>query len=129
MSYSIDDYDIQLKPLKGKRWVLLEDFTYQLSDGTFITIPKGFKTDLSSVPQLFWWASPPYGDFLIAALVHDYLYVEMDSRGRKFADKEMLIISQKFNNKNWFNRTDNKIRYVGVRVFGGLYWDDKNANA
>ena len=117
---------IVLESLKGKLFKLEYDITYKLSDGTTIVIPKGFITDLSSVPDRLWGVFPPYGDFLMAAIVHDYLYVGDKSRGRKFADKEMLKISKKLNNKNILNKIDNNLRYAGVRVFGWYYWKYKD---
>jgi len=117
---------IKLKFIKGKKWQVYEPIKHKLHDGTTIIIPVDFKTDLSSVPKFLWGIMPPFGNFLLAALVHDYLYVGDKSRGRKFADKEMVIISKKLNNKTIFNRLDNQIRYIGVRVFGWYYWKYKD---
>ena len=105
---------------KGKMWEIYEPINIKLSDGSYLEIPKGFSTDLSTVPKSLWGVLPPFGNFLLAALVHDYLYVTKDKRGRKFADKEMLIIS----NANNKNKVDNYFRYYAVRLFGGLYWND-----
>ena len=38
-----------------------------------ITVPKGFKTDLASVPKGIWWFIAPF-DVARAGVVHDYLY-------------------------------------------------------
>ena len=38
-----------------------------------ITVPKGFKTDLASVPRACWWFIAPF-DVARAGVVHDYLY-------------------------------------------------------
>jgi len=38
-----------------------------------ITVPKGFKTDLASVPRGIWWFIAPF-DVARAGVVHDYLY-------------------------------------------------------
>lgn len=113
---------IVLEPLKGKRWKVYKDIDYTLSNGVSITIPKGFITDLSSVPRFLWGVMSPYGDFLLAALVHDYLYVQQSIMTRKEADKEMLIISNKINSKTRLNKFDNRLRYLGVRAFGWIYW-------
>lgn len=58
-----------------KRWRLVEAITETLSDGAILTIPKGFRTDLSSVPRLLWALFPPFGDFIRAAIVHDWMYI------------------------------------------------------
>ncbi len=115
--YSADD--------KSKQYLLLTDIYAELSDGTKINIPRGFKWDLSSVPRLLWPILPPDGDFEIAALIHDYLYRFTDKKAdkigdRKFADKEMYLWSKAVNNSHWWFRIDNYLRYVGVRAFGWL---------
>lgn len=98
---------------RGGIWRVEEDITVYLSNGLFIRIPAGFETDFSSVPAPFWGLFPPYGNFLLAALIHDYLYVNQIV-SRKFADKEMLIWSNVLNK----NKFDNYTRYYMVRCFG-----------
>jgi hypothetical protein len=39
-----------------------------------VNVPKGFVTDLASVPAFRWGAYPPTGRYAYAAIVHDYLY-------------------------------------------------------
>ena len=102
----------------GKMWILEKEITHTLHNGEKIILPVGFETDLSSVPKFLWSILPPYGKFLLAPLVHDYLYIEDQTRGRKFADKEMLIVS----NRTHKNKIDNYIRFFGVRAFGWIYW-------
>lgn len=62
----------------GTYWEVLTPFTYVIDDTTEVIVPKGFLTDLASVPQLFWNILPPQGDSAVqygpAAVVHDYLY-------------------------------------------------------
>lgn len=43
-------------------------------DDLFITVPKGFLTDLASIPKMLQKALPPDGEYAPAAVVHDYLY-------------------------------------------------------
>lgn len=110
----------------GKYWEVAQPITHTLSNGDIIAIPKGFKTDLSSVPKILWGLFPPFGNFLLAALVHDYLYVVRYDNDRKFADKEMLVISNKLHSKTLLNKIDNKLRFYAVRLFGWIYWNDIN---
>ena len=112
---------IQFLEGSHKKWEVIKEIKHELSDGTTIVIPKGFQTDLSSVPQLLWNAFPPYGNFLLAALVHDYLYFYRH-RSRVFSDKEMLIVSKLKNSDTFRNKIDNYIRYAAVRLFGKLYY-------
>ena len=103
---------------KGKKWKVARAIKHVLADGETIIIPEGFETDLSSVPKILWGLFPPFGNFLLAALVHDYLYVERYKEDRKFCDKEMLLISNDLHN----NKVDNYLRYFAVRLFGWTYW-------
>ena len=108
------------------KYQLLEDLHIRLSNGFEITIPKGFIWDLSSTPRMIWWLLPPDGDFDLAYLIHDYLWIEkeklrvefqhfiLDSRlnrdkeeikvdkdgwafTRKFTDDEMFLWANKIN--------------------------------
>lgn len=110
------------------KYVLLKPLRFKLSNNYIITIPKGFIWDGSSTPRIFWSIVPPDGDFEIGALIHDYLYVNKKKLNfkRKFADKEMLIWSDKVSGtKNISIRNiDNYIRYFFVRLFGGFVWKD-----
>lgn len=100
-----------------KYWKLLKPMVVKLSNGKVIRIPEGFVTDLSSSPKYLWSLARPFGDFLLAALIHDYLYIHK-TFSRSFADKEMLIWSKAIND----NRFDNVIRYIAVRLFGWTWW-------
>ena len=103
---------------KGKKWKTANELKVELSDKSVLIIPEGFENDLSSVPKFLWSILPPFGDFLLAALVHDYLYVIKYKSNRRFCDKEMLYLSNNLNK----NKLDNYIRFFGVRLFGWYYW-------
>jgi hypothetical protein len=108
----------------------------QLSNGMNITIPKGFEWDLSTVPRFAWGVLAPDGDFELAYLIHDYLWVNKEEMAihfeyygmdfnQKFTDDEMLKWA-KFTNgteKISIRNIDNLIRYYGVRFFGWLVWN------
>ena len=127
---------IKLEYVRGRRtdkmlfdnsWRLIEPLPVHLSNGDVIVIPKGFETDFSSIPEFMWSIMKPFGDFLLAPIVHDWMYrndYKVDEIGwykaRLFADKEMLYISKQTNSKKWHNRLDNNVRYFFVRIFGGL---------
>jgi hypothetical protein len=48
-----------------------------------ITIPTGTRTDLASVPRLFWWFLAPFGAHEGAAVVHDHLCDELNRYWRE----------------------------------------------
>ncbi|MFG1422518.1 DUF1353 domain-containing protein [Roseixanthobacter liquoris] len=56
-------------------WGLYETLTYRPGDGAdTITVPKGFVTDLASIPRWAWIILPPDGPWVKAAIIHDFLY-------------------------------------------------------
>lgn len=61
----------------GEYWVLVAPLNYRIwnTEG-YITIPKGFVTDLASVPPIFWSVLPKTGKYMSAAILHDYLYAD-----------------------------------------------------
>ena len=106
-------------------WELAVNLSVTLSNGDLIVMPKGFKTDLSSIPEFWWGVQKPFGDFILAPIVHDWMYrtsYKKESLGvykaRLMADKEMLYISKATNSVKWHNRIDNNVRYFAVRLFG-----------
>lgn len=50
-----------------------------------VHVPRGFVTDLASVPRMLWSIFPKTGRYAYAAIVHDYLYWTQD-RTRDEAD-------------------------------------------
>jgi len=121
--------------IDGKKWhtyELMQRINIKLSSGQAIILHKGFTWDLSSVPRLFWSVLPPDGNFIIAALIHDFLYQNWKvmywlysmADPRKFADTEMLLWSKAMNGTKRISlkKTDNYTRFYGVRLFGANAW-------
>ena len=120
---------------KWKQYRLRKKINIKLSNGKEIFISNEFEWDLSSVPRFFWTLLPPNGDFIIGALIHDWLYQKRDfvtkewfdndsKKAKKFADEEMLLWSNTVNKKEGFSLRgfDNFLRYYGVRLFGWVAW-------
>jgi hypothetical protein len=60
---------------EGRRFVLTEPMTYRPGGaGSDVVIPAGFVTDFASTPQSVWSLYPLIGRYMLAAVVHDYLY-------------------------------------------------------
>lgn len=83
-----------------------------------VTVPKGFVTDLASIPSIFWSVYPPTGRYAYAAIVHDYLYWDQ-STSRDVAD-EILAEAMR-------DAGTGKITTAGFRgalaLTGGFAWD------
>jgi hypothetical protein len=67
---------------------LYRTFSVELSTGQTVVIPKGFVTDIATVPRLLWGIVSPSGRHDLACIVHDYLLESGWPRGE--ADRELL---------------------------------------
>jgi Protein of unknown function (DUF1353) len=86
-----------------------------------IKIPKGFVTDLASIPSLFWWALPPQGRYGHAAILHDWLYWDQ-STSREAADHIFDVAMDELG----VAPATRKAIWASVRVFGGGPWLNNN---
>lgn len=59
--------------VKAQRIRLIEN--YKLPDGRYL--PRGFQSDLGSVPSFLWWFLSPY-DIKYSSIIHDYDWLEAD---------------------------------------------------
>lgn len=100
------------------RWIVTQPLIYQsdVAKQTFI-VPRGFQTDMASVPRLplvFLLAGDTSRQ---ASVVHDFLY-STHTVSREVADsvlREASAVTQVPAWRRW-------IMWAGVRVFGGSYW-------
>lgn len=98
-------------------WEVAEYFRYITDAGEFICVPKGFKTDLASVPRFFHRVINIWGAHGPAAVIHDYLYFRQD-RTRAEADAIMYEVCRVCGVSLW----QRSAMYLGVRVGGGPAW-------
>jgi hypothetical protein len=84
-----------------------------------ITVPKGFVTDLASIPIYFWWFLPPTGRHGHAAILHDWLYWEQGT-SREVADRIFDEVMQEMA----VSLLLRKAMWSAVRVYAGGYWDE-----
>ena len=91
-----------------------------------IRAPKSFITDGASVPHSLQWLYNPYGKYINAAVIHDYLYSTYNNTGinRTLADKIFNFIMKE---TGVDNRTRRKF-YTAVRCFGEPSWQSKLEN-
>src|ERR1700681_1749562 len=84
-----------------------------------VEAPKGFVTDLASIPQILWSILRPDGEYAYAAIIHDYLYWEQTDP-REYADDILKIAMEDLEVEPL------KITaiYEGVRFGGQAAWDE-----
>jgi len=109
-----------LAPFAKEYFVLVEDFPFKLGphDDLRIRIPKGFVTDLASVPSVLQGLYPNDGPYMSAAIVHDYLYWDQRCTKRQ-ADLILKHEMEKFG-IGWITV---QTFYEGVHEGGQKAWD------
>ena len=114
-----------LEPISNGKAVLMQDYIYSVN-GYDIKVFKGFVTDGASVPHSLQWLYNPYGKYINAAVIHDYLYSSYNNTGinRTLADKIFRHIMQE---TGVDIRTVRRF-YTAVRCFGETSWKKKNLN-
>src|SRR5450830_1936662 len=100
------------------RWIVATPLIYQsdVAKQTFF-VPRGFQTDMASVPRLplvFLLAGDTSRS---ASVVHDYLY-SSHTVSRKMADSVLREASAVTLVPAWRRW----IMWAGVRLFGGSHW-------
>lgn len=106
-------------------YVLASALPYRIEEaGDVITIPAGFVTDLASIPPLFWPVGfPRDGQYMSAAILHDYLYWDQRCK-REQADVIFLEQMDRFG----VGARKAGLVYDAVRRFGQSAWDQNAAN-
>ena len=114
-----------LEPISNGKAVLMQDYIYSIN-GYDIKVFKGFVTDGASVPHSLQWLYNPFGKYIKAAVIHDYLYSTYNNTGinRTLADKIFYFIMKE---TNVDVRTRRKF-YAAVRAFGETSWKKKLEN-
>ena len=114
-----------LEPISNGKAVLMQDYVYSIN-GYDIKVFRGFITDGASVPKSLQWLYDPFGKYIKAAVIHDYLYSCYNNTGinRTLADKIFRHIMQE---TGVDIRTVRRF-YTAVRCFGETSWKKKNLN-
>jgi hypothetical protein len=100
-------------------WVLTASIPNRIGRSTeIITVPRGFVTDLASIPRFFWSAFPKTGPYMSAAILHDYLY--WDQRCTRTQADEIFEIEMK---SFGVASTSRAMIFAAVSELGGSSWD------
>lgn len=108
---------LEIAEFDDKNWEVLQPLVVTIAEGLVLTVPKGFISDLTSTPRVFWCFFPPTGKYQKAAVVHDWLYAANGpdvSRG--LADRVFLDIMA----STGVSALTRKLLWLGVRI-GGSY--------
>jgi len=104
----------------GQNWIVKEPLIYQVGiSKDRVTVPRGFVTDLASIPPVLQSLIQQNGPYLLPAVVHDYLYWKQTCT-RAQADR-ILLLAMIENKVPSVHRT---AIYNAVRAAGSLAWAD-----
>ena len=103
----------------GRNWIVKEPLTYQVGvSNDSATVPRGFVTDLASIPPALQSLIQQNGPHLLPAVIHDYLYWKQTCT-RDQSDQLMLLAMI----ENQVPLIDQTAIHGAVRAAGGFAWD------
>lgn len=115
-------------------WGMFKELLYRPGDRIhLITVPKGFVTDLASIPRWGWIILPPDGPWVKAAIIHDYLYAtggtgewkkhpSSITRPLPYTRAEADEILREAMENRGVGPIRRTIIYLAVRIGGGRGW-------
>lgn len=71
------DSDLSIQAASPKTWRVIAPLIWTGSEDDTFTVPVGFLTDFATVPRFLHWLVLPYGAYTRAAVLHDWLLVEL----------------------------------------------------
>lgn len=118
--------DVHLVWLRSGKYIFRQktpQFWYLTIRGEYITPPDGMKTDLGSIPQMFWRILPK-DEFAPAYICHDWLCYKKEIGGvpvrRKYVDYLLGEMIYTLNSgRKPFKRF---LIYRGVRLYACWRW-------
>lgn len=111
---------LDLRAYKSGEWVVLAGLLYLALNGARYMVPRGFVTDLASIPRALRWLIDPDGPSRQAAVLHDFLYcIHYSTR----AEADALFLEALA--ACGVNRATRYAMYLGVRAGGWVYWDKR----
>jgi hypothetical protein len=115
-----------LRRFKDPMYVLAEPISWKPSADSQeqlprVEVPKGFVTDLASIPRVFWSLLRPDGEYVYPAIIHDYLYWTQVT-SREDADLIFRLAMKDFN----IDTVTALTIYKAVRIGGGAAWQENS---
>ena len=109
---------LRLEYIGKSKWRVREDFYIYLERIKYsIVIPKGFITDLASVPRIFRSIIPRTPELTLPSCTHDSMYKDA-KYPRKTCDlifEDLMILTK-------VSKVKSKTMKLGVRLFGWLFY-------
>lgn len=114
----------------GEMWQVVEKCEYKTDNGgVTITVPKGFITDLASVPRIFWGIVASFELSLSGPLFHDLIYrcagqipAELVNPDHIFERDETDALFLELMVKSGVPHWKCRVAYRAVRTFARFAW-------
>lgn len=71
------DSELSIQAASATTWRLTSPLIWTGTQGDTFIVPLGFVTDFATVPRFLHWLVLPYGAYTRAAVLHDWLLVEL----------------------------------------------------
>src|ERR1044071_7815295 len=78
------DSRLSVQECTDDTWRVLAPLIWTGTEGDTFTVPVGFVTDFATVPRFLIWKVRPYGPYTRAAVLHDWLLVELAAWTREY---------------------------------------------
>ena len=106
--------EVCIQPYKNYQYKTCHDIQFSINKAPFY-IPKGFTTDLASIPRVAWpFMSPAHSSLMRPAIVHDWFYRMTCDFNRKEID--LIFYNMLLNDGITPFRAG--LMYMSVRAFG-----------
>jgi hypothetical protein len=113
--------DLELRATEPGEWALLSALIYMAATGKRYIVPRGFITDLASIPRPVRGLFSQTGLSRRPAVLHDFLYCAQFTT-RAEADN-LFLEALKYEGAGWAMRY---AMFLGVRAGGWLYWNKRD---
>lgn len=75
--YGAFDSELSIQAASATTWRLLTPLVWTGTGGDTFSVPIGFVTDFATIPRFLRWLVQPYGAYTRAAVLHDWLLVQL----------------------------------------------------
>lgn len=106
----------------SKEWVVERPLLYFSKAGDWYEVPKGFITDLASIPKPLRGLIEVNGRHRKAAVLHDYLYCT-----QKVTREEADALFLEAMGMIGVDTVQRNAMWLGVRAFGWRYWNKRTS--
>jgi hypothetical protein len=108
----------EYKRIENSKWRVVMPIKYHYKSDSHI-VPRGFQSDLASIPSWAHWAIGPSEEGLARpSILHDYYYRIPNQYTRKYADNLMYDAMMELG----YSTIKANIVYYSVRLFGWLHY-------